>query len=402
MRRSFRSWMLPEGVVEAMPLEAEKLNALEQMAIATFSRWGYRLLRPPMFEYADTFVADDKESRLAMQTIQFRDQKSGKQLGFRADMTPQIARIDGHYLKTDKVARYAYVGEVVRSYPAGHGSAKNPTIAGVELLGSASQQADIETVSLLIDFLSAAKVPDFLIELGNVDIVIELLQALGVNRSAFGVFFEALAKKDSERLHALAEKNQLDEKSTALIASLVTFYGGADDLKSAMVLMSDYPAVKAEIKTLYDVLNDLQTHYPGVTFHVDLSDVHGFGYHNGLIFSAYVNGVWQPIARGGRYDSFGQQFVTHRNVRPSIGFSCHLNLLMALSNYQLPSRRVILCPLNQFSTDDKMQLNAMVRRLRSEGDTVVNRFDDGIGCHIDVTHQLEKAADGFVVTKIDK
>lgn len=192
MHNSFRTWMLPEGVVEALPEEAEKLNALTQTALDTFSRWGYQPLRPPIIEYADTFIGGGRSDNLVEQTIQFKDQKSGKQLGFRADMTPQIARIDAHYLKTDKVARYAYAGEVVRSYPTGHGSARNPTVIGAELLGSASQQADTEIVNLLIAFLSQLDLPDITIELGNVDIVAELLTEAGLEESQFAQFLNPL------------------------------------------------------------------------------------------------------------------------------------------------------------------------------------------------------------------
>ncbi len=138
MQNLFRTWMLPEGVVEALPAEAEKLNQLTQTALDGFARWGYQPLRPPIMEYADTFINHPHSDNLSAQTIQFKDPKSGRQLGLRADMTPQIARLDAHYLSTDKVARYAYAGELVRSYPTGRGSVRNPTVVGAELLGRKS------------------------------------------------------------------------------------------------------------------------------------------------------------------------------------------------------------------------------------------------------------------------
>lgn len=374
MRNQLRTWMLPEGVVEALPCEAEKLNRLTQIALDSFSHWGYQPLRPPIMEYADTFVGDDRSDNLVKQTIQFKDQKSGKQLGFRADMTPQIARIDAHYLSTDKVARYAYAGELVRSYPAGHGSVRNPTVVGAELLGSANHHADIEIVSLLIDFLNKIELPQVIIELGNVDIIVELLCALGIDETHYPLFFEALAIKDNERLTELAQRNHLNARQTRHLTDLTRLYGDSHILHDALHSLADYPSVCDEIKRLQMIIETLTTRYPHMAFHADVADVHGYGYHNGLIFSAYVDGVWQAIARGGRYDSFGNDFSEHTAMRPSTGFSCLLNLITPLIEARSVTGRLIA--YTPLTGEHAGKLNQFVADLRDNGDTVIAVFAD--------------------------
>lgn len=394
MQNLFRTWMLPEGVVEALPVEAEKFNRLTQIAQDSFSRWGYQPLRPPILEYADTFTNDDRNDNLVAQTLQFKDQKSGKQLGLRADMTPQIARIDAHYLKTDKVARYAYAGELVRSYPTGHGSARNPTVVGAELLGSASHHADIEIVSLLIDFLNKIELSNIIIELGNIDIVVALLRALGINENHYSPFFEALAIKDTERLRELARRNNLTPEQAATLIALTTLYGNAEVLTLAAEQFAPYPAVVAEITQLQHITHSLQKRYPQTVFHLDLADVHGYGYHNGLIFSAYVDGVWQAIARGGRYDSFGNNFSDQAEVRPSTGFSCLLNLIAPLIDAASNSGRLIACALNEHSRE----LSDFIADLRDQGDTVIAVFDNEHGQpNRNCTHEIKHTENGLVV-----
>lgn len=392
---SFRTWMLPEGVVEALPTEAEKLNALTQTALTTFARWGYQPLRPPMMEYADTFVGSGRNDNLVEQTIQFKDQKSGKQLGFRADITPQIARIDAHYLKTDQVARYAYAGEVVRSYPTGHGSARNPTIIGAELLGSSSQQADTEIVSLLITFLNQLELPNLTIELGNVDIIVELLKEAGIEEEQFSQFFESLACKDKERLLKLSERNRLNPALTKLLGAMTQLYGDVSVLAEAQALFADYTNVLAEISRLGTIATALSQQHTTVNFHIDLADVHGYGYHNGLIFSAYVNNVWKAVARGGRYDSFGNDFGEDEHMRPSTGFSCDLSLLSPLLLPAEQMGRIILCQV----TDSLPELAQFIANLRANGDTVIQQFSDDIAPNRDFTHQLLQTKSGFVVTQ---
>lgn len=397
MNNNFRTWMLPEGVVEALPEEAEKLNALTNIALQTFSSWGYQPLRPPIMEYASTFVGEGQNNNLVDQTIQFKDQKSGKQLGFRADMTPQIARIDAHYLRTDKISRYAYAGEVVRSYPTGHGSARNPTVVGAELLGSASQQADVEIVGLMIAFLKKLSLPKLTIELGNIDIVVELLRHAGIEENQFPQFFDSLVIKDKERLLRLCERNQLPAIYGKLLVEMTNLYGSEDTLAQAKACFADYPSVLHEINRLADIANALKKQHSDVCIHIDLSDVYGYGYHNGLIFSAYVDGVWKSIARGGRYDSFGNHFSEQYRLRRSTGFSCDLNLISPLWDKLSGNARVILCDLN----DNSQALRQFIEKLRHDGDSVIQQFDDAIAPNRGCAYCIEKSDAGYRVVECE-
>lgn len=364
--------MLPEGVIEALPNEALLLNQLEQIAINTFSQWGYQLVRPPIMEYAHSFIGDDNNAELATQTIQFKDQLSGQQMGFRADFTPQVARIDAHYLKTDKVARYAYAGELVRSYPTGYNRIRNPHVVGIELLGSSSMEADLEVISLLIAYLNAIQVPNFVISLGNVDIIIELLHALAIKPPQFAAFFEAFAHKDAQRLGTLAKNNALNHEQTQLLLTLLECYGQRHCLDSLLPTLTNFPNVAREVKRLNEMVTQLEAQQPQVIFHVDVADVARYGYHNGFIFSAYAPGTWKALARGGRYDSFGAQFFEKQSqVRPSTGFSCHLNTLLSVVASTAVTEDIILCTLA-----DTPALRTLINDLRQNGHTVIQVFSD--------------------------
>ncbi|PIE44420.1 MAG: hypothetical protein CSA45_06645 [Gammaproteobacteria bacterium] len=266
-----------------------------------------------------------------------------------------------------------------------------------ELLGSASEQADIEIVNLLIAFLKAAKLPGFIIELGSVDLVVTLLSALGIAESQYPQFFAALAKKDREKLNTLAQRNAVAESQRHILPDLTTLYGDAAILPAANTLLADYADVLTEVKRLSQTMALLQQQHPEVDFHIDLSDVRGYGYHNGLIFSAYTDGIWQAIARGGRYDSFGNHFAEQTVLRPSTGFSCHLNLLLPLLDNVEQGGRVIACP---FTAGDG--INRLVDELRSQGDTVINVFEDNLKPLTGCTHRIEATADGYTVIAINK
>ncbi|MPV85495.1 ATP phosphoribosyltransferase regulatory subunit [Ostreibacterium oceani] len=382
MGSDFRAWMLPEGVVEYLPTDAATLNRLEQVALSTFAHWGYQPLRPPMLEYIDTFVEVNPQGDLLEQTLQFKDQKTGKQLAIRADITPQIARIDAHYLRTQQIARYAYVGEVVKSLPTGHGRHRNPSVAGVELFGSNHIEADSEIISLLIDYLHEIALRDFVMSLGNVDVPVELLRALHVPESLYGGFFQAWSRKDGAALNDLAKQCRLSNQQTQCLTQLIDLHGGANILATAREIYAEYPSVLAELDKLQQISAALRVRHPTLQLHIDLSDVHGYGYHNGIIFAAYVNGLWQSIARGGRYNGVGDGFDCSYQNRPATGFSCNLNLLTRVVPRQPATQRVICCDL-----PDSPTLNQYVSQLRKT-DIVIQVFADGVLSNQRCTHKI--------------
>ncbi len=224
-----------------------------------------------------------------------------------------------------------------------------------------------------------------------------LLSALGIAESQYPQFFAALAKKDREKLNTLAQRNAVAESQRHILPDLTTLYGDAAILPAANTLLADYADVLTEVKRLSQTMALLQQQHPEVDFHIDLSDVRGYGYHNGLIFSAYTDGIWQAIARGGRYDSFGNHFAEQTVLRPSTGFSCHLNLLLPLLDNVEQGGRVIACP---FTAGDG--INRLVDELRSQGDTVINVFEDNLKPLTGCTHRIEATADGYTVIAINK
>ena len=94
---STRPWQLPDGIDELLPDAAAQVEALRRELLDCAALWGYRLVIPPMIEYTDSLLVGVGED-LDLLTFKMPDQLSGRMLGVRADMTPQVARIDAHSL----------------------------------------------------------------------------------------------------------------------------------------------------------------------------------------------------------------------------------------------------------------------------------------------------------------
>ena len=114
MRDPRDRWLLPAGIEEALPPLAAKMEHLRRALIDLFETWGYDLVMPPLIEYVESLLTGTGPD-LDLQTFKFIDQLNGRMMGVRADMTPQVARIDAHRIGAEQPVRLCYLGTVVHT-----------------------------------------------------------------------------------------------------------------------------------------------------------------------------------------------------------------------------------------------------------------------------------------------
>ena len=107
-------WLLPDGVEDVLPPQAGRLEEVRRRLLDLYSGWGYEYVIPPMVEYIDSLLTGTGRD-LDLKTLKVTDILSGRTMGIRADITPQVARIDAHSLKRDGVSRLCYAGTIVQS-----------------------------------------------------------------------------------------------------------------------------------------------------------------------------------------------------------------------------------------------------------------------------------------------
>ena len=150
MKRPIRS--LPDGVQDLLPPQAWELERIRREVLDLFRDWGFDYIEPPLIEYLDALLVAGGQD-LDLQTLKMVDQRSGRLLGVRADMTSQAARIDASHLNADGVTRLCYAGPVVHANPRGVLESRVPIKAGAELFGSPALEADAEVIALMVEVL---------------------------------------------------------------------------------------------------------------------------------------------------------------------------------------------------------------------------------------------------------
>ncbi len=174
-----RSWILPEYIEDVLPAEAERIEALRRALLDHFRAQGYRLVQPPLVEHLDSLLTGTGRD-LELQTFKVVDPLSGRMLGVRADMTPQVARIDAHLLNEPGVTRLCYAGSVLRAVPGTSAQTREVVQIGAELFGEPAIAGDVEVLSLILSALAQAGVRGLHLDLGHVGVYRALAAGAGI------------------------------------------------------------------------------------------------------------------------------------------------------------------------------------------------------------------------------
>lgn len=356
-------WMLPDGIEEILPPEAHQVEQLRRSLLDLFARWGYQLVVPPMMEFTDSLLVGLGKD-VDLLTFKVTDQLSGRSMGIRADMTPQIARIDAHSLNRAGANRLCYAGHVLKTQMHSALDTRSPMQVGVELFGVPGLDADSEIMSLLLDVMAHAEVPDVCLDLGHVGIYRALAEAAQLCEQDELVFFDLLqAKALTEVEHWVADKIG-DPQMSAWLLALPRLTGSRAVLDQARETFAGAPeAVFTALDELVTVADMLHSRFPDVQQYFDLSELTGYHYLTGIVFATFAPGLGSAIARGGRYDHIGEVFG---RARSATGFTADLVALQRLGKRSYDSGKRIFA-----ANAGSLEQWQAIQKLRAEGQSVV-------------------------------
>ncbi|MDR1854034.1 MAG: ATP phosphoribosyltransferase regulatory subunit [Azoarcus sp.] len=351
-------WILPDYIQDVLPDEAARLEALRRRLLDAFHARGYQLVTPPLIEYLDALTTGAGRD-LGLRTFQLVDQISGRTMGVRADMTPQVTRIDAHLLNRAGVTRLCYCGSVLHTRPTSYTATREPLQLGAELYGHAGIEADVEVLRLLAAAMRLAGVPATRIDIGHVGLFHALADRAGLDEATREEAFHLTQHKDLPGLRDLLAAVDVDAPAREALLALPGLYGGVDTLAAARAALPDIPEIAAALADLRRLADEL----PDLPLGFDLADLRGFHYHSGIVFAAYGGDAPEALALGGRYDRVAESFGRRR---AATGFSLDLRKLTQCAPAATPPG-AILAPV---STD--AALRAEVERLREAGEAVVD------------------------------
>ncbi len=363
-------WLLPDGVEEILPVEAMKLEMLRRRLLDLYDSWGYDLVITPLIEYLDSLLVGSSHD-LDLHTFKITDQLSGRMMGIRADITPQVARIDAHSLRRNGPVRLCYADSVLHTRPRGLLASRVPIRIGAELFGHSGAAADVELICLMYQTLAVAEIDDIQIVLGHVGIFRTLVEAAQLSADAESELFDALQRKAYEEIDSLLAHSAADEELRTMLRDLSRLNGDESVLQTALQKFSKAPqAVQRELAELAEIAAQVKKQLPELTLGFDLCELRGYEYHTGIVFAAYSPRYGRALAQGGRYDSIGQ---VYGRARPASGFDSDLKTLARLSATAASLRCGIFAP-----ADEDEVLAGLISKLRSAGERVILSLESAV------------------------
>jgi ATP phosphoribosyltransferase regulatory subunit len=387
------SWLLPEGIEEILPDEAKHLENLRSKLLELFACWGYDLVIPPFIDFLDSLLTGSGHD-LDLQTFKLTDQISGKMLGVRADMTPQVARIEAHNLKHEWPIRLCYVGTILHTRGDPLEKTRSPMQIGAELYGHAGKESDVEVIRLMLEMLAETGLQNIHLDLGHVGIYRALSRQAGLTELQESELFDVLQRKARPELQGLMDGYAIDSDLKSMFLKLPELNGGRDTINKARAeLLKADDDVKNALADLEAIAEKLAMRFPSLSISFDLAELRGYHYHTGMVFAAFIPSIGREIARGGRYDNIGAVFG---RARPATGFSADLKLLSSLSKpfCAVEQRKLIFAPYS----DDPV-LDEKIRDLRAQQQAVVQQLPGQTGSakELGCTSILQKENQSWVV-----
>lgn len=321
-------WLLPDGFEETLPPETRRIEMLRRQWLDLFATHGYELVMPPMIEFLDALLTGSGRE-LDLQTFKLTDQISGRLMGVRADMTPQVARIDAHYLRREGPARLCYCAPVLRTRPDEFAGPREILQIGAEIYGLAGADGDIESIDLMLAAMAATGLGNLHLDLSHTGVCRALAREAGLTPEQETAFFEALARKSMPTIIERLGEWKLKAAVRDRLLALAELDGGPEVLAAARARLKGAGAdTTRALDELDAIVAAIRARHPGVAIFCDLAEVGGYQYYTGARYALYMARQGQPLAQGGRYDGIGRAFGRDR---PATGFSADLRRLARLA-----------------------------------------------------------------------
>jgi ATP phosphoribosyltransferase regulatory subunit len=294
--------LLPNGLVDLLPPQAEAEARTIELFMKEFGAYGYNRVKPPLVEFEESLLGQGPGKKLARNTFRLMDPVSQMMMGVRADVTAQIARISQSRLAdAPRPLRLSYAADVLRVNGTQLRPERQFSQVGCELIGVDTIIADVELALIALKALSAAGIKGLSIDLTLPTLIQNIYDAANMSDADRARFDAHIEKRDRDALAneqgdvatlivALLEAEGTAERSIPLLSNLKLTGAASDDIVKLMTVAKD-------LRDAVDVygLEDVQ-----IT--IDPLERRGFEYQTGVSFTLFAKSASGELGRGGRYD----------------------------------------------------------------------------------------------------
>ncbi len=366
--------LLPAGLRDLLPPEAETEAASVECIMAAFTGHGYQRIKPPLIEFEDGLLSGFGGAT-ADQIFRLMDPDSHRMMGVRADITPQVARVATTRLRNaPRPLRLCYAGQCLRVRSSQIAPDRQIAQAGIELIGCDSLAADAEMVLVAAEALAALGLTKVSFDLTLPRLAPTLLDESGFAGPARQTLLRALDRKD------MASVMQHGGRLAGTLSTLLLTAGLAGPALARLESVTLPPLSALLCQRLTETVRAIQARAPSIKLTVDPLEFRDLPYHTGVCTAVYAPGRHEVLGRGGRY-LCGED-------EPATGLTLYPDAILRACAPPAPRPRVFVPVGEPYQS---------AARLRDQGHVTVAALDpvddpEAEAARLDCTHILRDGA----------
>tara|TARA_B100000035_G_scaffold89089_2_gene75010 strand:- start:4414 stop:5382 length:969 start_codon:yes stop_codon:yes gene_type:complete len=317
-----KKFLIPDGIEYYTDDEALLFENLKSSTLKIFKKYNYQFVITPIIDSLNnlTNLNGDNLKNFTTRLSHTRE------LGVRADITPQVVRLDYQSYKSKKSNKYSYMGDIYRETSSPF-DRNNPFQIGAEFFGDVNDNVDLQLIKMCYEIVSLSKAKRIVIDLNDSLFINQFLKTLKLSPRSKENLISFISMKSYDEIKFLLDKEKVAKLKTKEIFDLLSLDGSSSmiqDIKKFCKVYS-YDA-GSNIKSLANISNKLKN-LKGVKINIDLCSIKSMDYESGFNYSLYVDNLRKPIAVGGRYDSYK---CNDNSMRNATGFSIDLKDIVSI------------------------------------------------------------------------
>ena len=364
----------PRGMRDIEADEMAKRHWMYEKILQTMRLYSFQIVEPTAIEHLATLEA--KSGPDIRNEIYWFEDKAGRRLGLRFDLTVGMTRMIANRLELPEPIKLCAISEMWRYDEPQFARYRHFYQWDAEIYGSSEQEADAEIICLGADILGNLGFKDYEVRISDRKLTEGFLKSRGLESKekieATIRVMDKTGKIPQEQIVSEYGAIGLNQDLIDEIMSFAGLKGPPDKVLSEIPKMTEDVGRKGleELSRLIEVLDGFERKDRCV---FDLSIVRGIGYYDGIVFEAYDRGGEDigAIFAGGRYDGLCK--IYGKRDMPATGVAGGIErMILSLERAQLFPKlkkipEVFVAAVNDASRRESWNIAVILRR---EGVTV--------------------------------
>ena len=310
-----QKFLIPDGIEYYTGDQALLFQNLKTSVLKIFNKYKYEFVITPVVDSINNL--NNLNGDYATNTISLSDRK---ELGIRADITPQISRLDYQSYKTNKSNKFSYMGDIYRESKSSF-ERSNPFQVGAEYFGNISDMVDINLLKMCHEIITLSKTKRVVIELNDSFFINTYINKLSLDDVARKQLNHLISLKSTDEIAQYYKSKKLSNRKLTELHDLLELVGPVSIMKKIEEFSKKYKyESKKNIKSLKSIFNQI-TSLKNTDVIIDLCSLSSMDYETSFNYTFYVDKLRKPIAFGGRYESY---MLKDDSMRNATGFSIDL------------------------------------------------------------------------------